>query len=134
MPVMQAIVLDDAKTTPVAHSFDPMSLRNDLGTYSDRTGVAIQLRPSITISVRPANNGNQGHKVVLKLVYPHARTDSEGECCVPNGTPLPTSQFTVEFVRNKIATDADYNDLLGFLQQVVKDPQFTAVTSGESLR
>lgn len=134
MPVMQSIVLDDAKTTPVEHSFDPMSLRNDLGMYSDRSGAAILSRPSITLSVRPSNGSNQGHKVVLKLVYPHALPNSEGECCVPPGTTLPTSQFTVEFVRNKIAPDADYEDLLKFLQQVVNDPQFTLTTSGESLR
>lgn len=134
MPVMTSIVLDDAQSTPVEHSFDPMSLRNDLGLYSDRSGTAIQSRPSITISVRPSNGANQGHKTVLKLVYPHARPNSNGECCVPDGTPLPTSQFTVEFVRNKVAPDEDYDDLLKFLQQVVLDPQFTLTTSGESLR
>lgn len=134
MPVMQTIVLDDAQTTPVEHSFDPMSLRNDLGTYTDKDGLAIQLRPSITISVRPGSKQNQGHKTVLKLVYPHAIDPLTGECCVPVGTPVPTSHFQIEFVRNNVSSEADFNNLLKFLQQVVNDTQFTATASGESLR
>lgn len=134
MPVMQTIVLNDAQSTPVEHSFDPMSLRNDLGTYTDKDGTAIMLRPSITISVRPGQKTNQGHKVVLKLVYPHARDPLTGECCVPAGTPVPTSHFQIEFVRNNISSDADFNDLLKYLQQIVLDTQFTQTAAGESLR
>lgn len=134
MPVMQTIVLNDSQTVPVEHSFDPMSLRNDLGTYVDKDGNAINTRPSITISVRPGTKTNQGHKVVLKLVYPHAFNPSTGECCVPVGTSVPTSHFQIEFVRNNVAGEQDFNDLLAYLQQVVLNEQFTKTASGESLR
>lgn len=135
MPVMQPIVLKDAQTpTPVSHSYDPMSLRNDLGTYVDKTGTNIRLRNTLTMSVRPATTSNQGHKVTVRLQQPLVTSPVDGECCTPQGAPIPHNQVVIEFLRNNTASDAQTNDLLAYLQDLVKDPQFVAVARGESLR
>lgn len=134
MPQMANIVLADAQATPVDHTFKPMSLKGDIGLYNDDAVGTVQSWPSITISTRPATTSNSGHKTVLRLTYPHAVMDESGVCCTPRGTPLPYSQFQVEFIRSNAATAADFATVLKYLQQVVLDPQFTKTASGESLR
>lgn len=134
MPQMSNIVMNDAAAPAVSHTFKPMSLRNDLGTYQDSASGAVQTWPTITISVRPATSANSGHKTTLRVVTPHAVTDESGTCCVPRGTPLPFSQVTVEFIRSNQADAADVNDLLKYLQQIVLDNQFVLTAKGESLR
>lgn len=134
MPVMTAIVLDDAATPPVSHTFKPMSLRNDIGTYMDDSSGAVKTWPSITISTRPASTANQGHKVIVKITQPLVVTQDDGTCCTPQGAPVPTSLVSIEFLRNSVSSAADANTLLKYLQELVLDPQFTATALGESLR
>lgn len=131
---MQAIVLDDAQETPVSHTFKPMSLRNDIGTYADSAEGAVKSWPTITISVRPSSTSNQGHKVILKITQPLTVDQENGACCVPAGTPVPSNLVTVEFMRNSQSSSLDAETLLEFLQQVVLDDQFTLTALGESLR
>lgn len=134
MPQMASIVLSDAATPAVDHTFKPMSLKGDLGLYQDDSGGTVQTWPQITISTRPATSSNSGHKTVLRLTYPHAFPDDSGVCCTPRGTPLPYSQFQIEFIRSNSATADNFNDVLKFLQTVVSDAQFTKTAAGESLR
>lgn len=134
MPVMQNIVLDDAADPVVSHTFKPMSLRNDIGTYMDDSTGTVQSWPTVTISTRAAAQSNQGHKTILKIVQPLVVPSEEGVCCTPPGTPIPTSTVTVEFMRNKVSPNLDANTLLKYLQEVVLDAQFTSTALGESLR
>lgn len=136
MPTMASIVLNDAQTTPVAHTFLPMSLRNDIGSYQDNASGTVVTWPTITISARPASSTNAGHKTTLKLVFPHAPIldPSDPYCCVPQGSALPSSSFTVEITRSNAASAADFATVLKYLQEVVLDNQFTKTAAGESLR
>lgn len=134
MPSMQNIVLKDAADPVVNHTFTPMSLRNDLGSYVDKSGGSLKARPSITIGVRPATTRNQGHKVTMRLHLPHVTTPAEGECCVPGDAVIPFSSFEVVFMRHNVATDLDVNTLLSFLADAVQDSQFVLTAQGESLR
>lgn len=134
MPVMANIVLDDAKEPPVSHTFKPMSLRNDIGSYADNADGPVKTWPTLTISTRPASANNGGHKTVLKIVLPLVVDDDPSACCVPAGTPQPTSLVTVEFLRNSMSSNLDAETLLEFLQQAVLDSQFTSCALGESLR
>lgn len=134
MPVMANIVLKDGATTPVNHTFNPMSLRNDLGTYVDKSGTTLKTRPSITIGVRPASSSNQGHKVTARITLPHVVTPEDGTCCIPADAVVPFSYVSIEFLRHNVASDQNVKDLLAFLADFVKDAQFTSTASGESLR
>lgn len=134
MPIMANIVLDDANEPAVSRTFKPMSLRNDIGIYSNETGGAVKTWPTLSISTRPASTNNQGHKTILKIVLPLVPVDDPSACCVPSGTPQPASIVTVEFLRNSISSTLDAETLLEFLQQAVLDTQFTACALGESLR
>lgn len=134
MPQMQNVVLKTDLPSLVTHTFKPMSLNNDIGSYMDDQGINLTNRQMLTISVRRSTAQNQGHKVVLKLTQPHVHQTSEGECCVPVGTIPPQSHFTVEIVRNKVASDDDIRNLIQQLQEAVADPQFTETAFGESLR
>lgn len=134
MPAMQNIVLDDAATPPVSHTFKPMSLRNDVGTYQDDSTGAVKTWPTITIGTRAASVSNQGHKTVVKIVQPLVVPAEEGTCCTPAGALIPSSIVTIEFLRNSVSSNAQAQDLLKFLQEIVLDGQFTATALGESLR
>lgn len=135
MPSMANIVLNDSTTpTPVAHTFKPMSLRNDIGSYMDSAGGSIKTRDVITIGVRPASSSNQGHKVTARLTLPHVITPGEGECCIPADAVIPFSYVNIEFLRHNVASDKDVADLLQFLADFVKNSQFVDSAKGESLR
>lgn len=135
MPSMQNIVLEDAAVpTPNEVTFKAMSLVNNVGAYQDDSDGPISLWPRITISVRPASSGNQGHKVIAKITLPIPREVEEGSCCVPNGTPQPQNIVTVEFLRSSQSSNTTAADTLAFLQGLVADAQFTQCALGESLR
>lgn len=134
MPTMTSIVLDDAQDPAVEHTFKPMSLRNDIGTYMDDSTGAVKTWPTITISTRAASTANQGHKVILKITQPLVPPTDDGSCCIPADAVVPTSLVTVEFMRNKVSSNLDAQTLLKWLQEVVLDSQFTSTALGESLR
>jgi len=135
MPTMAPIVVEDTTTPePIEHTFLPMSLDGNIGTYQDSATGTVKSWPKITISVRPSTPANGGHKVILKMTLPVARVSEEGQCCVPIGTALPANLVTVEFLRSNDAQAKDAEDALAYLQQVVQDAQFTAVALGQSLR
>lgn len=135
MPSMANIVLNDSTSpTPVAHTFNPMSLRNDVGSYMDKSGGSIKTRANITIGVRPASSSNQGHKVTARLTLPHVITPAEGECCVLVDAVVPFSYVNIEFLHHNVASDKDISDLLAYLGQFVQDAQFVDTVKGESLR
>lgn len=133
MPRMSNIVLKNDLPTQTTHTFEPMSLKNSLGVYLDDVGDTLQNRMQVTISTRAAARTNQGHKTVMKLTQPHAPVDSEGVCCVPPGTIPAQSHFTVEIVRNNVASDDDILNLIQMLQEAVADSQFTECAFGKSL-
>jgi len=132
MPTMANIVLEYPPETD--NTFKPMSLVDNMGTYSNVIDGTVQSWPKITISVRPAQVSNNGHKVTLRVTLPLARMEDEGTCCVPRGTPLPANVVTIEFLRHNQSSQAAAEEILAYLQQVVNDTQFTACALGESLR
>lgn len=134
MPVMADIVLTDAQTTPVDHTYSPMSLVNDVAKWSDDSSGTVQSWPAITGSTRLATATNSGHKTVFRLTFPRAFPDDTGVCCTPRGTPLPYDQITIETIRSNATQTADFNDVLAMLADFVTDAQFTKAASGESFR
>lgn len=131
--LMQNIVLKDAATpTPADHTFKPTTLVNQVGSFVDMAKTRVADWPVITGSFRPADASNVGQKARWKLTLPHTIVE-DGGCCVDVNTP-PSSFFTIEVVRNKVATNAQNEDLIKFLQELVKDPQFLATLRGEGLR
>lgn len=133
MALMDNIVLDDATTpTPVSHTFKPMSNASNLSVWQDPAQTALIDRATISASVRPAAKDNGGHKVIWKITLPHPVTDDG--CCIPPGTQPPQSIATIEILHSKDATDAQFADLLAYLQGLVVDSQFVATANGESVR
>lgn len=135
MPVMSNIVLDDATSpTPVAHTFKPISLVDNLGRWNDNSTGTLATWPVITCSVRPAQANNGGHKSIWKIELPLVVTPEDGTCCVPKGTPLPRNMVTIETLRSVDSDEASISNLLAFLADLATDTQFVAVAKGESLR
>lgn len=130
--LMQNIVLEDAAMPKVAHTFKPVSLIGQVGTYQDQVLNRVADWPVLTASTRAASKTNAGQKTIWKMVLPHTVAD-EGGCCVDVNNP-PESHFTVEFVRNKLATNRNNDDLISYLQELVFDEQFLSTLRGESLR
>lgn len=70
MAAIAPIVINDAATTPVAHSFSPVSILGDLSKWADRvTGIAIGY-PVITMSLRAPTKTSRMYKVSARVVTP----------------------------------------------------------------
>lgn len=134
MPVMSNIVLDDAASPPVSHTFKPISLVNNLGKYSDNAAGTLAIWPRISCSVRPAANGNNGHKTIWKIELPFKTEQDDGQCCVPIGTTPPQNMVTIETLMSSASPLSEMDDIIAFLQGLVSNAQFLATASGESLR
>jgi len=132
---MSNIVLNDATSpTPVARTFYPISLVNNLGKWNNNASGTLATWPAITSSIRPAAASNGGHKTIWKIELPVQVTPDDGECCTPKGTPLPRNMVTIETLRANESSAQEISDLIAFLQGLVSNSQFVATVKGESLR
>lgn len=89
------VVINDAATTPVAHTFVPSSVVDDRGfqlaTWTDRANSSLLAQPVLTLSKRPPNKGSTSTKVVAKLVFPTMETLSNNTASGIN--PAPTLAY-----------------------------------------
>jgi len=105
------MVINDRKSTPVAHTFTPRDIRDGVGTVIESTGVPVgNSRLSISLS-QVASSGR--YKAVLKLAVPVVATQ------VVNGVSTPVVQRTafadVGFTFDSTSSEAERNDLVGML-------------------
>lgn len=109
MPQLQSLVLTDRKATPVAHTFTPVDIQQNVGTVSERTGSPIA-DPIYSISNRKSGDN---FKVTAKLAVPIVQTETI------NGVSRPivvrTAYVQTTFTFSKDSTEEERDDVVGML-------------------
>lgn len=107
MPQLQSVVLTDRESTPVAHTFTPTRLADDVAVLYEHTGTPIA-DPQYSISTRRTPDNI---KVVIKLDEPSVQTETV------NGVDYPKIVHTLrgkqEFTFPLTSTEAERNNFVG---------------------
>lgn len=77
MPTNAPIVIADAASTPVNHTFSPIGIAGDLATFKERiSGVPVGY-PVLTVSMRDPVQGSPVYRAVVKLMLPTVVTTTD---------------------------------------------------------
>lgn len=137
MPAVSNIVLNDAQATPVAHTFNPMSVDPKTGTwwFEDQSAsssiafnrMSIQLIKPLPPAPGQASSGRM-NRVKIAIHTPKAETLGTNDAGI---TPSPTIGYiprcTMEFVLPERASLQDRKDIRKYAQFVVADSNVLAL-------
>lgn len=135
MATRSPIVLADAASTPVSHTFNPTADAKDgISYYFDRNGgvsagygvITIQVvtPPPAAASVKSKYVGERLNKVVLKVMVPTLETISNNAAgYLPAPRPAYTCQAKVEFLLPERSSLRERQDVLKFCKNLLADVQ-----------
>lgn len=69
MPALGNIIVNDGETTPVAHTFSPVTTDGYLASWKERVGVPVGY-PALSASMRPPVKGGETYKEQFRLAIP----------------------------------------------------------------
>lgn len=125
MPDIAPVILTDAESSPVDHTFAPADIKDGVAKYQDRSGGVPIGYPTVTFSVRDASKTNPNTKVVLKLVDPKLNDMSPND---DGFTPSPTvanaCTLTVEGIFPGDSTLQARKNILAMLVDALGTSQF----------
>lgn len=123
MPAFGPIVIKDAATPPVAHTFSPVQISGNVASYADRlSGVAVGY-PHITASMVRPSKTSRLTKVRLRCVMPVLET--LGTNTVTGIVPQPTKAYDVTadltFILPERSGLQHRQDILAFAKGMLND-------------
>jgi hypothetical protein len=120
MSAASDIVIDDGATTPVAHTFNPTRVKDDVVSFHDKDSGVILGYPQVTLGNRLPNKANGNYKATVKVRIPVLETAATS---ATGFTPGPTLAyflaFSGEFIIPERATEAERDDLLAFAGNLI---------------
>lgn len=130
MAAIANIVINDGKTTPVAHTFAPVTSSdpNGVAVWTDRsTGVAVGF-PILTMKMRAPFKGSRNYKLTAKVKLPVLNVTSPS-----TGTgiqPLPSVAYNIEgnieFLLPEASLLADRRDFFAYVKNYMANAVWTA--------
>jgi hypothetical protein len=124
------IVINDGKTTPVAHTFAPVTSHdaNGVAIWTDRsTGVAVGF-PELTLKVQVPTKASRNYKITGKVSLPvlNVRSPSTGTGI----QPLPSAAYAliadVKLTIPEASVLADRKDFFAFVKNYLANAVWTA--------
>lgn len=130
MPAIGNITLNDGKTTPVAHTFSPVSVGSDgVAAYVDRIGGIPIGYPRISLWLGSPSKTNRNYKFVAKVVLPVLEVTSPSTAT--GIQPAPTKAYDVPFTVTgsfpERSSLADRKDAVAYLKNILASAVVTAI-------
>lgn len=107
MPQLQQLVLTDRAATPVAHTFTPVDIQQNVGTVSERTGSPVA-DPVYSISNRRSGDN---FKVTIKMSVPVVQNETINGIIRPIVVRSAYVQATFTF--SKDSTEEERDNVVG---------------------
>lgn len=107
MPQLQQLVLTDRAATPVAHTFTPVDIQQNVGTVSERTGSPVA-DPVYSISNRRSGDN---FKVTIKMSVPVVQNETINGITRPIVVRAAYVQATFTF--SKDSTEEERDNVVG---------------------
>lgn len=114
MPQLQNLVLTDRASTPVAHTFVPRDIRDNVGTVVESSGIPIGDSRFTISSVRTANGKS---KARAQLTVPIVQTQTINGISTP--TVVRTSYVDATFTFDSTSTEEERNNVVGMFQNAL---------------
>lgn len=137
MTALVNVVIHDGATVPVAHTFKPVGLKDDIARYNDvATGVpigfgrlSVSLRQPLASNKPGANSKSSVYRAVFKLDIPilELTSPSTGSGIQPAPTVAYTSVFTGEFVIPARSSLQERKDILAYAKNLLANALATSV-------
>lgn len=111
MPQLQNLVLTDRATTPIAHTFVPRDIRDNIGTVVESSGIPIGDNRFTISSVRTAQGKN---KARVQLTVPVVQTQTINGVSTP--VVVRTAYVDATFTFDATSTEQERKDVVGMFQ------------------
>ncbi len=128
MAAIANIVVNDGKTTPVSHTFAPVTIDSaGVAKWADRSGGISIGFPTITYSLKNPNQGSRAYKLVAKVSLPVLEQTSPSTSTGIQPAPMVAYSLiaNVELVLPERSTLADRKDLFAYVKNVLANSLFT---------
>ena len=131
------VVINDGQATPVAHTFNPVSIdAAGVARWADRVnGIAVGF-PLLSLSLRNPTSGSRNYKMTLKIAVPtlEVTAPQSGSGFVPAPTKAYDTLATVDIVMPERSTKLERQNALAFLKNALANAIVTnAVENFESV-
>lgn len=107
MPAISALSINDGQTTPLAHSFAPVTTDGQTGKWADRSPTIPAGYKTLSIDVAPPNGSRTVYKWVMGLMDPTVATVNAVDTVVRYNSSQVVLNFhpesTVQERKNKLA-------------------------------
>lgn len=107
MPQLQQLVLTDRAATPVAHTFTPVDIQQNVGTVSERTGSPVA-DPVYSISNRRSGDN---FKVTIKMSVPVVQNETINGISRP--VVVRSAYVQAAFTFSKDSTEEERDNVVG---------------------
>lgn len=129
MPAIGNIVINDGASTPVAHTFAPVTILGTMASYADRSsGISVGY-PTITASLTAPSKTSRLYKARLKVVFPVLETISNST--MSGIAPAPTKAYDLTadmtFLMPERSTLQDRKDILALAKNLLANAVTTAL-------
>jgi hypothetical protein len=112
MPAIGQISILDAKGTPVAHVFDPVTTDGAVGQLANRAATIPQGFEKLTLELKPPSSPTAAYRLIGKFVFPTVAT-VDG---VDTVTRSSSAEFTFNF--SQLSSSQDRKDYLKLMQNL----------------
>lgn len=129
MGIRASIVLTDAASTPVNHTFHFLKQEGNVLHWRDRTQAIAAGQNKLTVSQRVADKAARAYKVSWRLEAPTlAQTSASTSTGIqPAPTVDHSNLFSMDFVLHERATLQERKDLLSMARDLITE----AIVSGQ---
>lgn len=94
MPAIGNIVINDAATTPLAHTFSPVTTDGQTGRYANRAGAIPQGFENLSLEMRPPSSQTAAYRLVANMANPVVGTVDGAQAVVRSANGSLTLNFS----------------------------------------
>lgn len=121
MPALTNIAIADGASTPVTHTYSPVTTDGQLATLKEKIGVP-KGYPTLTVSCRQPVNGNGLYRVRINLQLPTTQVNASGSTTVAY-----TRTASIDMVIPDSTTAQERKDLRVLVANLLQNSSITSV-------
>lgn len=129
MPAFASMIINDGQATPVAHTFNPVTIdAAGVAKWADRSGGIALGFPTASLAIRSPNKDSRNYKVTLKIAVPTLEVTSPSTMTgiqpAPTLAYLPIADVVLTF--NERSTLAERKNLNAYLKNILAHANWTS--------
>lgn len=121
MPAIGNITINDGKTTPLAHLFEPVRTNGQLSKHANNTASILAGRETLQVEVTEPATPTAAHRIKIKLTLPTIAVVNTVD------TIVRTSSAEIVVNMSQLSTLADRKDMRALLANAILNASMTDV-------